>query len=112
VDLKEVVRGEFAENAFRKDFLPSEIKAIRRAIESYERAAAKERGFGIENYRLPGFYRVSREIPMLKAFCRVAPSVRFKVRAMLPARVFFRASAFSVRTSDEDHERRFEFFAI
>ncbi len=29
VDLKEVVRGEFAENAFRKDFLPSEIDAIR-----------------------------------------------------------------------------------
>ena len=43
VDLKDVVRGEFAENAFRKDFLPSEIEAIRRAIEPYERAAAKER---------------------------------------------------------------------
>jgi ParB family chromosome partitioning protein len=43
VDLKEVVRGEFAENAFRKDFLPSEIEAIRRAIEPYERTAAKER---------------------------------------------------------------------
>jgi N6-adenosine-specific RNA methylase IME4 len=43
VDLKEVVRGEFAENAFRKDFLPSEIEAIRRAIEPYERGAAKER---------------------------------------------------------------------
>jgi hypothetical protein len=41
--LKQVVRGEFAENAFRKDFLPSEIEAIRRAIEPYERAAAKER---------------------------------------------------------------------
>jgi ParB family chromosome partitioning protein len=33
VDLKQVVRGEFAENAFRKDFLPSEIEAIRRALE-------------------------------------------------------------------------------
>jgi N6-adenosine-specific RNA methylase IME4/ParB-like chromosome segregation protein Spo0J len=43
VDLKEVVRGEFAENAHRKDFLPSEIEAIRRAIEPYERKAAKER---------------------------------------------------------------------
>src|SRR4029077_1034703 len=43
VDLKEVVRGEFAENAFRKDLLPSEIEAIRRALEPYERAAAKER---------------------------------------------------------------------
>ena len=43
VDLKEVVRGEFAENAHRKDFLPSEIEAIRRALEPCERAAAKER---------------------------------------------------------------------
>jgi ParB-like chromosome segregation protein Spo0J len=43
VDLKEVVREEFAENAFRKDFLPSEIEAIRLAIEPYERAALKER---------------------------------------------------------------------
>jgi ParB family transcriptional regulator, chromosome partitioning protein len=43
VDLKHVVRGEFAENAHRKDFLPSEIEAIRRALEPYERAAAKER---------------------------------------------------------------------
>jgi ParB family transcriptional regulator, chromosome partitioning protein len=43
VDLKEVVRGEFAENAFRKDFLPSEIEAIRRALEPYEKEAAKER---------------------------------------------------------------------
>ena len=43
VDLDEVIRGEFAENAFRKDFLPSEIEAIRRALEPYEKAAAKER---------------------------------------------------------------------
>jgi len=43
VNLKEVVRGEFAENAFRKDFLPSEIDAIRRAIEPLERKAAKDR---------------------------------------------------------------------
>ncbi len=43
VDLEDIVRGEYAENAFRKDFLPSEIDAIRRAIEPFERAAAKER---------------------------------------------------------------------
>jgi hypothetical protein len=42
-DLEEVVRGELAENAIRKDFLPSEIEAIRRAIEPLEKAAAKER---------------------------------------------------------------------
>ena len=32
VDLAEVVRGEFAENSERKDFLPTEIDAIRRAL--------------------------------------------------------------------------------
>ncbi len=32
VDIAEIVRGEFAENAARKDFLPSEVDAIRRAM--------------------------------------------------------------------------------
>ena len=43
VDLDEIVRGEFAENAIRKDFLPSEAVAIKRALEPVEKAAAKER---------------------------------------------------------------------
>jgi hypothetical protein len=43
VNLKEVIRGEFAENAERKDFLPSEIDAIRRALLPTQKAAAKER---------------------------------------------------------------------
>jgi N6-adenosine-specific RNA methylase IME4 len=34
VDLDDIVRGEFAENSQRKDFLPSEIEAIRRAMAS------------------------------------------------------------------------------
>jgi hypothetical protein len=38
--------------------------------------------------------------------------VRFRVRAILTARVFLRASVFSVRTSDVVHERRFELLAI
>jgi ParB family chromosome partitioning protein len=41
--LAEIVKGEFAENAHRKDFLPSEIDAIRRALEPFEKAAAKQR---------------------------------------------------------------------
>jgi N6-adenosine-specific RNA methylase IME4 len=41
VDLNEIVLGEFHENAQRKDFLPSEIDAIRRA--PIERAKAKAR---------------------------------------------------------------------
>jgi hypothetical protein len=43
VDLKDIVKGEFAENAMRKDFLPSEVEAIRRALEPYEKAAAQRR---------------------------------------------------------------------
>lgn len=43
VDLDDIVRGEFAENAFRKNFLPSEVEAIGRALEPHEKAAAKER---------------------------------------------------------------------
>src|SRR5262249_25677064 len=43
VDLDQIVRGEFAENAHRKDFTVSESVAIKRAIESLERPAAKER---------------------------------------------------------------------
>jgi hypothetical protein len=56
--------------------------------------------------------RESRDSPRLNAFCRVAPSVRFKVRAMLAACVFFLAAAFKVRTSAVDHGRRFDFLAI
>ena len=43
VDLDKVVRGEFAENAIRKDFLPSEAVAIKRVLEPIEAKAAKER---------------------------------------------------------------------
>jgi MT-A70 len=43
VDLDAVVRGEFAENAIRKDFTLSEAVAIKRALEPIEREAAKER---------------------------------------------------------------------
>jgi ParB family chromosome partitioning protein len=42
-DLDAIVRGEFAENAFRKDFTLSEAVAIKRTLEPLERAAAKER---------------------------------------------------------------------
>ena len=43
VNLEQIVRGEFVENAYRKSFLPSEIDAIRRALEPVEKAAAEER---------------------------------------------------------------------
>lgn len=57
VDLGQVVRGEWAENAERKDFTPSEAVAIGRALEPAEREAAKERQestrFGAESFSTP-----------------------------------------------------------
>jgi ParB-like chromosome segregation protein Spo0J len=43
VDLDDVVRGEFAENACRKDFSPSELVAIGEAVERLERERARIR---------------------------------------------------------------------
>jgi N6-adenosine-specific RNA methylase IME4 len=43
IDLDEIARGEYAENACRKDFTLSEAVAIKRALEPFERASAKER---------------------------------------------------------------------
>ena len=43
VDLDEIVRGEWSENSERKDFTPSEIVALKRAIEPKLREEAKER---------------------------------------------------------------------
>jgi N6-adenosine-specific RNA methylase IME4 len=43
VPLDKIVRGEFAENIYREDFLPSEAVAIKRALEPVERALAKKR---------------------------------------------------------------------
>jgi hypothetical protein len=56
--------------------------------------------------------RESSDNPMLKAFCRVAPSVRFKVLAMRVARVFFFAKVFNTRISAVVHSRRFAFLTI
>jgi ParB-like chromosome segregation protein Spo0J len=44
VNISNIVRGALTENAERKNFLPSEIDAIRCAIEPPEQAAAKQRG--------------------------------------------------------------------
>jgi len=56
--------------------------------------------------------RESSDNPILNAFCRVAPSVRLRVRAMLAARVFFFASVFNVRTCAVVHAWRFDFLVI
>jgi N6-adenosine-specific RNA methylase IME4 len=43
IDLDEVILGEQHENLVRKDLLPSEIVALKRAIEPLERRAARQR---------------------------------------------------------------------
>lgn len=43
VDLAEIVRGEFHENVARKDFQPSEMVAIAKALEPEQQQAARER---------------------------------------------------------------------
>lgn len=43
VDIDAIVRGEFAANALRKDFTPSELVAIGQELERVEREQAKER---------------------------------------------------------------------
>ena len=85
VDLDAVIRGELAENTQRKDFLPSEIEAIRRALEPIEKAAAKERmsggGKGVENFHtLPGKTR-----DKIGAFAGVSGRTLEKIAAVVAA---------------------------
>jgi hypothetical protein len=54
--------------------------------------------------------RESSDNPMLNAFCRVAPTVRFSVLAILAAGVFFRASVFSSRTCTDVQARLLDAF--
>lgn len=69
VDLAEIVKGEYAENAVRKSFLPSEIDAIRRALAP---------GVAVPN----GRPRKDRQQPETMESChssRPAPPTRDKV---------------------------------
>ena len=43
VDIDAIARGEFAENAHRKDFAPSELVAIAATVEQRERELAQQR---------------------------------------------------------------------
>src|SRR5688572_12896863 len=53
VSLENTLRGEWAENADRKDFTPSEAVAIGRALEEVERAKARDRQGERTDLRLP-----------------------------------------------------------
>jgi hypothetical protein len=54
--------------------------------------------------------RESSDRPILNAFCRVAPSVRFSVLAIRLAGVFFLARVFNSRRCSAVHARRFVAF--
>jgi hypothetical protein len=56
--------------------------------------------------------RESSEIPRANAFWRVAPSDRFRLRAIFAAGTFFRASDFNSRTCAVVHARLFDPFFI
>jgi hypothetical protein len=62
--------------------------------------------------RCKTYPRVSSDNPMLKAFWRVAPSVRLSDFAIAPAGRFFLAMAFRVRTCSALQATRFRFFGI
>ena len=49
---------------------------------------------------------------MLNAFCRVAPSERFRVRAIFAAGVFFFARDFKERICSEDQATLLRFLAM
>jgi hypothetical protein len=58
------------------------------------------------------YRRESSDNPILNAFCRVAPSVRFSVFAILPAGNFFFAIDFKVLTCCVVHVRLLIFLGM
>jgi ParB/RepB/Spo0J family partition protein len=99
IDLEEIVRGEIAENRDRKDFLPSEIGAIRRAMEPLEREAAKQRmseGGGDQiNDRVAKVSLPGRTLDKIGAFAGVSGRTVEKI-----AKVIFAAEADPERFGD------------
>jgi hypothetical protein len=83
-----------------------------RSAESHKRKAPHMAGLWFVFVLAYAAFRESSDNPILNAFCRVAPSLRFRVRAMLAARLFFFASVFNVRTCAAVHARRFNFLTI
>jgi hypothetical protein len=87
VDIDAIVRGEFAENAHRKDFTLSETVAIKRAPEPIERAAAKQRQ-GMRGDRHPEKFSTSsdgRALDKVAAVVRVHRTTIAKAEAIVDA---------------------------
>jgi hypothetical protein len=86
VDIADIVRGEHAENAHRKDFLPSEIASIVRELEPIEKAAAKERQ-GTRNDLVESFHNVNggKTRDKIAAFTGVSGRTLDKIKAVVEA---------------------------
>jgi hypothetical protein len=98
LNLDQIVRGEFAENAVRKDFTLSEAVAIKRALEPLERARAKERmlaGKPSENF-FRGWQRPRQDC----CRCRQAPHDHCQGRGRCRRR---RGRAGKVRQAERRH---------
>src|SRR4029077_15386662 len=80
---------------------------VQKTIDKKPRA---RRGFVARNPKASGRQRESSDNPILNAFWRVAPSVRFNFLAIRPAGVFLRAIVFSSRTCADVQARLFDPF--
>lgn len=90
VNLTSIVRGELSENANRKDFLPSEIDAIRRSLEPIEKAAAKQRqraGLkrGQKKPVVESFHNGGKTRDKVAAFAGVSGRTVDKIKAVVDA---------------------------
>jgi len=88
--------------------LAPELSLIRKSLTTACGSAAQKGAAAVVH----NYPRESSESPMLNAFCRVAPSDRFKRRAIDPAGTFFRASDLSSRTCTAVQARLFFPFFI
>jgi hypothetical protein len=102
------------ENDHRKDFLPSEIEAIRRALEPYERAAAKERqrqhggtAPGRSKHSAKVSPSVGRTVNRIGAFAGISGRSLEKIRAVVEA-AEQRPRKFGPLVSEMDRTRRID----
>ena len=85
VSLEDIVRGENDENAIRKDFLPSEIDSIRRALEPVEKEVAKERQGTRTDIQHCGKFPQSKTRDKVGAFAGVSGRTVEKLKAVVEA---------------------------
>jgi hypothetical protein len=104
------------------DFLPVQLNCRRYVCFHRSAPGAARAGYRSQVFRSRPVYeqrrgfrnypRESKDTPSENAFCRVAPTVRFRDLAILPAGVLSFARPFRLRTSADVPARLFAFLAI